>query len=53
MFELLAAPPESKRLRIFEMGGHGALPRVEVINEVLTFLDRHLGPVAGAGSVSR
>jgi dipeptidyl aminopeptidase/acylaminoacyl peptidase len=44
MFNLLATPAQHKRLVIFENAGH-VPPRLELIREVLDWLDRYLGPV--------
>jgi dipeptidyl aminopeptidase/acylaminoacyl peptidase len=43
MFRLLGAPEKEKRHTLLD-SGH-ALPRAEVIKEVLAWLDRYLGPV--------
>jgi len=43
LFQLLGTPPEHKRHVVFE-AGH-APPRVELIKELLDWLDRYLGPV--------
>ncbi len=44
LFTLLATPAQHKRLVIFENAGH-VPPRIELIREVLDWLDRYLGPV--------
>ena len=44
LFQLFATPAQHKRLVIFEEAGH-VPPRIEVIREVLDWLDRYLGPV--------
>jgi hypothetical protein len=44
MFNLLATPAQHKRLVIFENAGHMP-PRIDLIREVLDWLDRYLGPV--------
>jgi pimeloyl-ACP methyl ester carboxylesterase/predicted Ser/Thr protein kinase len=44
LFNLIATPPEHKRLVIFENAGH-VPPRIDLIREVLSWLDRYLGPV--------
>jgi pimeloyl-ACP methyl ester carboxylesterase len=44
-FEFLGTPPEDKRLRIFETGGHAGLPPAEVIKECLAWLEKYQGPV--------
>ena len=44
LFKLLGTPAEHKRHVIFESAGH-APPRIELIGEVLDWLDRYLGPV--------
>jgi dienelactone hydrolase len=44
LFNLFATPGEHKRLVIFENAGH-VPPRLELIREVLDWLDRYLGPV--------
>jgi hypothetical protein len=43
-FQLLGTAPEHKRHVVFENAGH-VPPRIEVIREVLDWLDRYLGPV--------
>jgi len=45
LFELLGTPPEHKRHVVFEGAGH-VPPRLEVIREILNWLDRYLGPVS-------
>ena len=49
LFDLLGAPKTEKRHRRLE-GGHIPPDRLELIEEVLSWLDRHLGPVGGATS---
>lgn len=44
LFELFGTPADHKRLVIFEDAGH-VPPRIDVIREVLDWLDRYLGPV--------
>ena len=44
LFSLFATPARDKRLVIFENAGH-VPPRIELIREVLDWLDRYLGPV--------
>ena len=44
LFNLFATPAPDKRLVIFENAGH-VPPRIELIREVLAWLDRYLGPV--------
>jgi dienelactone hydrolase len=44
LFNLLGTPADQKRLVIFENGGH-VPPRLELIREVLDWLDQKLGPV--------
>jgi dienelactone hydrolase len=44
LFRLLGTPAEHKRHVIFEEAGH-VPPRIDVIREVLDWLDRYLGPV--------
>lgn len=44
LFKLLGTPPALKRHVIFENAGH-VPPRLEVIREILDWLDRYLGPV--------
>ena len=44
MFKLLGTPTEHKRHVVFEGAGH-VPPRIEVIREILDWLDRYLGPV--------
>ena len=44
LFKLLGTPARDKRLVIFENAGH-VPPRIELIREVLDWLDRYLGPV--------
>jgi predicted esterase len=46
LFELLGTPAEHKRHVVFEGAGH-VPPRIEVIREILDWLDRYLGPVGG------
>ncbi len=43
MFQLLGTPPEHKRSFVYE-SGHG-VPRIDLVNESLEWLDRYLGPV--------
>jgi eukaryotic-like serine/threonine-protein kinase len=45
LFDLLGTPAAKKRHVIFENAGH-VPPRIDVIREVLDWLDRYLGPVA-------
>jgi hypothetical protein len=44
LFNLFATPAEHKRFVIFESAGH-VPPRLELIREVLGWLDRYLEPV--------
>lgn len=44
LFRLLGTPAEHKRHVIFEDAGH-VPPRLDVIREILGWLDRYLGPV--------
>jgi eukaryotic-like serine/threonine-protein kinase len=44
LFKLLGTPAEQKRHVVFEGAGH-VPPRIELIREVLDWLDRYLGPV--------
>jgi len=44
MLTLLGTPADQKRAVLFD-AGHGALPRGQVIHEVLAWLDKYLGPV--------
>jgi len=44
LFKLLGTPAEHKKHVVFEGAGHGP-PRIEVIREILDWLDRYLGPV--------
>ncbi len=44
LFNLFATPAEQKRLVIFDNAGH-VPPRLELIREVLDWLDQKLGPV--------
>jgi predicted esterase/predicted Ser/Thr protein kinase len=44
LFKLLGTPPEHKRHVVFERAGH-VPPRLELIREVLDWLDRYLGAV--------
>jgi dienelactone hydrolase len=44
MFDLIGTPSDQKRFVIFENAGH-VPPRVELIREVLDWLDKYLGPV--------
>jgi eukaryotic-like serine/threonine-protein kinase len=48
LFDLLGAPAAQKRQRVFETGH--ALPIADVAGEILLWLDRYLGPVAGSSS---
>jgi eukaryotic-like serine/threonine-protein kinase len=48
LFDLLGTRPEHKRYRIIENAGH-VPPRIEVVREVLDWLDRYLGPIARRG----
>jgi eukaryotic-like serine/threonine-protein kinase len=48
LFDLLGTPPEHKRYRIIENAGH-VPPRIDVIREVLDWLDRYFGPIARRG----
>ena len=43
MFRLLGTPAKNKRRAVFE-SGH-SLPLLDVIEEVLPWLDRYLGPI--------
>ena len=43
LYELLGSPASQKRHVIYD-AGHGGLPRGQVIQESLTWLDRYLGP---------
>jgi eukaryotic-like serine/threonine-protein kinase len=44
LFDLLGTPPEHKRHAVLE-GGHLPWRRQEVVDEILGWLDRYLGPV--------
>jgi hypothetical protein len=44
LINLLGTPAEHKRHVIFEGAGH-VPPRIDLIREVLDWLDRYLGPV--------
>jgi hypothetical protein len=44
LFRLLGTPPDHKRHLIFEGAGH-VPPRIDLIREILDWLDRYLGPV--------
>ena len=44
MFELLGTPEAQKRHVVYE-AGHAPLPRSQMIQESLAWLDRYLGPV--------
>jgi len=44
-FELLGTPREHKKMFVYE-GGH-AVPRTELVKEMLAWLDQYLGPVGG------
>jgi pimeloyl-ACP methyl ester carboxylesterase len=46
LFNLIGTPPDQKRLVIFKNAGH-VPPRIELIREVLDWLDQKLGPVRG------
>ena len=52
LFDLLGAPESEKRHARLE-GGHIPPDRLELIEEILSWLDRHLGPVGPASSTSR
>lgn len=43
-FDLFGTAPEDRR-HILLNAGHGGLPRTEIINETLSWLDKYLGPV--------
>ncbi len=43
LFDLLGTPPEQKELKIYESGHF--IPQNELIKEVLSWLDKYLGPV--------
>ena len=45
LFELFGTPPSDKRHHVFEGAGHTNLPRTDVRDEVLGWLDRYLGLV--------
>jgi dienelactone hydrolase len=45
LFRVFGAPPEDKRIRIYEDAGHWPLPMNEVIRETVDWLDKYLGPV--------
>jgi len=49
LFDLLGTPSQHKRHVIFENAGH-VPPRIDVIREVIGWLDRYLGPVPLARS---
>jgi eukaryotic-like serine/threonine-protein kinase len=44
LFKLVGTPPEHKRYVLFENAGH-VPPRLDVMREILDWLDRYLGPV--------
>jgi len=44
LFKLVGTAPEHKRYVLFENAGH-VPPRLDVVREVLDWLDRYLGPV--------
>jgi dipeptidyl aminopeptidase/acylaminoacyl peptidase len=44
LFNLIGTPPGHKRHVVFENAGH-VPPRIDVVREVLDWLDRYLGPV--------
>jgi dipeptidyl aminopeptidase/acylaminoacyl peptidase len=44
MFDLIGTPSDHKRFVVFENAGH-VPPRLELIREVLDWLDQYLGPV--------
>jgi hypothetical protein len=48
MFQLLGSPERDKRHGLIS-GGH-VPTKIEIIKEVLDWLDRYLGPVAAPGS---
>jgi dipeptidyl aminopeptidase/acylaminoacyl peptidase len=47
LFDLLGTPAANKRHVVYD-AGHDPLPRSQIIREILTWLDRYLGPVPGA-----
>jgi serine/threonine protein kinase/predicted esterase len=46
LFRLLGTPAEHKKHVVYEGAGH-VPPRIELIREILDWLDRYLGPVGG------
>jgi pimeloyl-ACP methyl ester carboxylesterase len=44
LFDLIGTPAAQKRFVVFENAGH-VPPRIELIREVLDWLDQYLGPV--------
>jgi pimeloyl-ACP methyl ester carboxylesterase len=52
LFKLLGTPAEHKRHVVFESAGH-VPPRIELIREILDWLDRYLGPMEGRPTHAR
>jgi eukaryotic-like serine/threonine-protein kinase len=50
LFDLLGAPDDRKRLARLT-GGHIPAHRLDIVREVLDWLDRYLGPVPGTGRI--
>jgi formylglycine-generating enzyme required for sulfatase activity/dienelactone hydrolase len=46
LFDLFGTPPAAKRHVVYD-AGHDPLPRSQFVREILAWLDRHLGVVAG------
>jgi dienelactone hydrolase len=47
LFDLLGTPPANRRHVVYD-AGHDPLPRNQFVREILAWLDRYLGPVAGS-----
>ena len=47
LFELFGTPAANKRQVVFD-AGHDPLPRNQVVREILTWLDRYLGPTGAS-----
>src|SRR5262249_16961442 len=45
LFKLVGTAPEHKRYVLFDNAGH-VPPRLELVREILDWLDRYLGPVS-------
>jgi pimeloyl-ACP methyl ester carboxylesterase len=52
LFRLLGTPAEHKKHVVYEGAGH-VPPRIELIREILDWLDRYLGAAGGAPTQAR